>query len=383
MDRSSHLIDSPSANVSDGYLELAMVGLSRMFDPNSAGFPQTARLTSPPVTNFAVELPELVFDGHSVRDTAIAALGIAQLEMSDQRTVLTGLEAADLVTPVMARALAGTDPGAVALTTWLAAETGAEVEAARGVRKIRELVLSRAAIPTTDQSWMLTALVEYGLSDDLRPICVTLVNRLLRHQHAGGIFPHVVPPGSQPRFRAHVGGFADQAAAIQALARYAADSGDHRALVAANLCAQRIRELQGAAGQWWWQYDARTSEVVQEYPVYSAHQHAMAPMALFDLLAAGGDDHRSAVGKGLAWVAAHPELPAPLVDSGHGVIWRKIGRREPAQAMRSVRALTTAIRPGLRLRALDPIFPPVRIDHECRPSELGWLLYAWTRPNGR
>src|SRR5689334_22885984 len=97
MNRSSHLIDSPSADVAAGYLELAMVGLSRMFDPNSAGFPQTARLAAPPASNFTAEQPELVFEGHSVRDTAIAALGISQLQMPDQRTVLTGLEAADLV----------------------------------------------------------------------------------------------------------------------------------------------------------------------------------------------------------------------------------------------------------------------------------------------
>ena len=23
------------------------------------------------------------------------------------------------------------------------------------------------------------------------------------------------------------------------------------------------------------------------------------------------------------------------------------------------------------------LFPPVRVDYECRPYELGWLLYAW------
>ena len=373
MDGPSHLIDRPSAAVAQGYLHLAQVGLRRMYDANSAGFPQTARLNS------VTEPPDLRSEGHSVRYTAIAALGIGRLSSSDQQTVLTGSEAADLVAPVTARALAGNDPGAVALAAWLAAESKAEVDAARGVRRIRELVLSGAAIPTVDQSWLLTALVEYGLSDDLQPIAAEIVARLLRHQHQGGIFPHVLPPDRQSRLRSHIGCFADQVYPIQALARYAAATGDNRAMTAANRCAARICELQGPAGQWWWHYDSRTSQVVEGYPVYSVHQHAMAPMALFDLNQAGGDDHRQAIAKGLAWVASHPELSDPLIDSERGVIWRKIGRREPPKAMRSLRSVSTAIYPGLRLRALDPMFPPVRIDHECRPYELGWLLYAWTR----
>ena len=33
--------------------------------------------------------------------------------------------------------------------------------------------------------------------------------------------------------------------------------------------------------------------------------------------------------------------------------------------------------PGARLGLLDRTFPPTVVDHECRPYELGWLLYAW------
>src|SRR4051794_26385853 len=148
MDGTSHLIDRPAADVVQEYLKLAQDGLERMYDANSAGFPETARLVSPsfpansgdsvhripkPAGPQAISNrePQLALEGHSVRDTAIAALGIARLPMWDQQTVLLGAEAADLVAPVMARALAGTDPGAVALATWLAAECQAEVEAAR------------------------------------------------------------------------------------------------------------------------------------------------------------------------------------------------------------------------------------------------------------
>jgi len=66
-----------------------------------------------------------------------------------------------------------------------------------------------------------------------------------------------------------------------------------------------------------------------------------------------------------------------LISEKHGVIWRKVGRREPPKAVRSMSAVTTALRPGWHLPGLDKVFPPERIDHECRPYELGWLLYAW------
>ena len=122
--------------------------------------------------------------------------------------------------------------------------------------------------------------------------------------------------------------------------------------------------------------------VVEGYPVYSVHQHAMAPMALLDLAEAGGDDHGAEIASGLGWLTTHPEVTGELVDSEHGVVWRKVGRREPRKAVRRLSAVTTAARSGMRVPGLDRAFPPVVIDHECRPYELGWLLYAWLRPSG-
>jgi len=98
---------------------------------------------------------------------------------------------------------------------------------------------------------------------------------------------------------------------------------------------------------------------------------------LLDLYEAGGADHRSAITAGLSWLQNHPEAAGTLFDESSGVIWRKIGRREPRKAVRSIRSMSTALWPGLRLGLLDRVFPPSVIDHECRPYELGWLLYAW------
>ena len=215
-----------------------------------------------------------------------------------------------------------------------------------------------------------------GPTDDLAQATRDL---LLAHQGPQGLFPHALPPESLGRVRAHVGCFADQVYPIQALARHGGATADAACVTAANRCAARITELQGPDGQWWWHYDSRGGSVVEGYPVYSVHQHAMAPMALADLAAAGGDDHADAVYRGLDWLTTHPEVFDDLVDAPLGVIWRKVGRREPAKLVRKLNAVTTSLRPGL-VAPTDSLFPATLIDHECRPYELGWLLYAWSRP---
>ena len=126
---------------------------------------------------------------------------------------------------------------------------------------------------------------------DTEDLVLDATTRLLREQSPAGLWAHVLPARSQPRWRAHVGSFADQVYPLQALARAARLTGSPDALDAANRTAARICSLQGAAGQWWWHYDSRNGQVVEPYPVYSVHQHAMAPMVLLDLLLPGEDGY--------------------------------------------------------------------------------------------
>src|SRR5262249_8157521 len=152
---------------------------------------------------------------------------------------------------------------------------------------------------------------------------------LMDAQTKSGLFPHVLPRRALSWSRAHVGCFADQVYPIQALARLAAAEDDFGALEAAERCADAICDLQGTAGQWWWHYDVGARSVVEPYPVYSVHQHAMAPMALMELYEAGGGDRLPETVAGLQWLDRHPESRRPLVSDRHALIWRKIGRREP------------------------------------------------------
>lgn len=356
----------------DELITLSRRGLPRMYRPQRREFVQTLR-RDPHAPSW------LHAEGVNLRYAAIVALGAAHLPLAQQQELLAGDTATELAATVAERAMDATDPGAVALGAWVAAEVRDEPEGAVFGR-LASLVKAATPVPTVDYAWALTALVAASKMGHYATLAEQAAERLLAAQAPSGVFPHVLPPETLGRFRAHVGCFADQVYPIQALSRYAAATGDRRALDAADRCAAQIVELQGPAGQWWWHYDTRTGDVVEGYPVYSVHQHAMAPMALFDLADAGGTDHIAAIASGLAWLGDHPESTGELIDPDAGVVWRKIGRREPPKAVRTIRAVSTSVRPGLRLSALDRVFAPGPIDYECRPYELGWLLYAWLRP---
>ncbi len=225
---------------------------------------------------------------------------------------------------------------------------------------------------------MATAAVAAAGFGDTQQVLEGATGLLDRHRGPQGIYPHVLPPTTQSRWRAHVGSFADQVYPLQALARASAATGRAEWLEAANQTAATLCRLQGDQGQWWWHYDSRSGEVVEAFPVYSVHQHAMAPMVLFDLLEAGGDDHRQEIGLGVSWLETHPESVEELVADRWGLVWRKVGRREPPKAARAVNAALTSVRPGSSVPGLDRVLPPGVVDHECRPYELGWLLYAWS-----
>ncbi|HEY7049795.1 MAG TPA: hypothetical protein VH373_21440 [Jatrophihabitantaceae bacterium] len=349
-------------------VESAVRALPKMYLPDTAQFVQTVRRGE----------GGLVPEGTNLRYAAIVALGAARLDTARQRAILAGTDAAQLAERVAEQARSSTDLGAVALAGWASAEVCGVADDALVDRLVAAAHSSRP-VPTVDLSWALTALLAVR---DLRPVTADadrIAARLRTLQGAAGVFPHMLPRDSLPWYRAHVGCFADQVYPIQALARHHAATGEANSLTAAERCAVQIVRLQGSSGQWWWHYDARTGDVVEGYPVYSVHQHAMAPMALHDLRAAGGTDHQPAITSGLAWVFERPEVSSPMIDPATGAIWRKVGRRERRKAVRSIRATTTALRPRLRLGALDRIFPPTVIDYECRPYELGWLLYAWLR----
>lgn len=315
-------------------------------------------------------------EGNNLRYAIIVALGLAWETTDIQRRVLNGQTAADLTKTAVAQAIASGEMGAVALAAWAAAEVS-NFHSPELFALLASQLASDQPLETVSCAWALAAALAARHLGDTSHVQSQAATLLQGEQARSGLFPHVIPASANSWPRAHIGCFADQVYPIQALARLACADNNAGALAAAEACAARIVELQGVAGQWWWHYDVRDGSVVEGFPVYSVHQHGMAPMAMLDLCDAGGTDHWKAVVKGFEWIYTHPETPTPLVSEREAVIWRKVGRREPTKVVRSVSAVTTSFKRGWHLPGFDKMFAANRVDYECRPYELGWLLYAW------
>jgi hypothetical protein len=357
-------------------LTVAESGLPAMLLPGGENFAFTMAGQAAPEGTWSLERR-----GTSARYAAITALGARFLPEDRQRAVLGGHTAEELTGLLIESLPAVTNLGDAALIAWTAAETGHP--------KLSDALARLAALDddgrpqyTVEAAWVLSALAAARGTVDVENRFTVARDRLLRARIGDSpLFPHATGPGLVPWYRAHVSCFADQTYPLQALARaHASGGGDPEALAASEACAARICELQGDGGQWWWHYDARRGTVVEGYPVYSVHQHAMAPTALFDLADAGGTDFGVSIRKGLRWMADVPELagdPEPMILDELGVTWRKVYRGDPKKAVRAARGLGTRVAPKLRLKSLDRVFRPTSVDRECRPYEFGWMLFAW------
>jgi hypothetical protein len=93
-------------------------------------------------------------------------------------------------------------------------------------------------------------------------------------------------------------------------------------------------------------------------------------MALFALQEASGKDYTKPIYRGLSWIYGANELATDMRDPSAGVIWRCLHRdgwrTHAREFLDYLRPTTDVVSDGA-----------VRRLHECRPYELGWLLYAF------
>jgi hypothetical protein len=171
--------------------------------------------------------------------------------------------------------------------------------------------------------------------------------------------------------------FADQVYPILALSNYGLLFNDRQSVEAAAKATEQICSLQGPLGQWWWHYDTVNGKVCEGYPVFTVHQDSMAPMAIMASDRSTSRNHMKEIKVGLRWSFGNNELNQNLLLVEHGIIWRDIEKHEPAKVSRAFRALLCV--GGLHsLHSLaDKCFIGFRINYECRPYHLGWILYTW------
>ena len=348
-------------------VDLAQRGLARMFDAEQGQFCFTARRTA----------SGLERQGVSLRYTLISLLGLHKLECSQSHPTTVPVKSVCGRLVENPRVL--DNLGDLGLLLWLCAlvtpdRLEALVENAgvdRALTRYRDARLRS----TTGLAWFLTGLT-YALAGRPREchrldaLARETFRLLCRNQGPHGFFGHLAGGRSLTGLvRGRIGNFADQVYPIYALSRFGQLLTDREALDRATRCANAICRVQGSLGQWWWLYDAPSGRVVHRYPVYAVHQEGMAPMALFGVGEAIRADFTAPIYSGLEWIARN-ELGQDLRDGTSQVVWRDIERRK--RPIKYLIELADFLRPRSSVSAES-----LTINHECRPYELGWLLYAF------
>jgi hypothetical protein len=347
-------------------VELAANGLVEMFDPETKLFCHRLNRTA----------GGLVREGHSPRYTMMTLLGLHRLENA-------GIPSRINIKTVFDNLLQTRDQmsnlGDLGLLLWLCAvvypEDLAKVYSTIDISVALDRYAEAREGRTMELAWFLSGMAHAqmavsGHQPDLARVALETFEQLKGNQGETGIFGHLARKSFSGMLRGRFGSFADQVYPIYAFSKFFRAFGVQEALQLANNCARAICTAQGPSGQWWWHYDSVTGKVIEQYPVYSVHQHAMAPMALLALEEAGGADFTSAIAKGLNWIFGNNELSWDFRDTSANIIWRCGYPETYRRRLSTILTLLTG-------RSISPSSTHMKIKFECRPYELGWLLYAF------
>ncbi len=227
---------------------------------------------------------------------------------------------------------------------------------------------------TTELSWLLTGLLEAAtFNEDFNTLIGDLPHRvysLIRNNYGGsGIFMHQSSENLIGKFRGNIASFADQVYPIFAFTLYSQIYKNKEAQLIVQECALKICEHQGERGEWMWHYDARDGKLISKYPVYSVHQDAMAPIALFAAQRAIKMNLEEYIYKGLTWLNNN-SLNLDMVDRKNNMIFRAIG---PRKVHRKIKSTLTHL--GL---SKNEGYSKVETVDECWSYHLGWVLFAFS-----
>ena len=362
----SHASPTPPCDISQ-QISLAARGLEAMFDAEKQLFCHRVMHTE----------RGLVREGLSPRYTIMTLLGLRELE-------LAGMKSSFDAQAIYASFIRDTKwiqgIGDLGLLIWLTATFDPD-EVADVFQKLDgETALDRYSdaqdARTMELAWFLSGLAHAAETSpkslsNLMDLSVETYHRIEENQGECGLFGHMGARKSLAgRLRGRIGSFADQVYPIYAMSRFAKAFHVEEPLGPALECASAICGAQGELGQWWWLYDARSGHVSSRYPVYSVHQHGMAPMCLFAVEEVTGQSFRQFIHKGLSWIYGANELGVDMRDGGESLTWRCILPKKSQSkywemAMSVVRPPSEGAEDG-----------SLRVLYEQRPYEYGWLLFA-------
>ncbi|MGA9388911.1 MAG: hypothetical protein WBV69_00565 [Candidatus Sulfotelmatobacter sp.] len=354
---------------------LATRGLVPMFDEQRKLFCYTRKKID----------QDMVCEGLSPRYTMMTLMGLHRLEEA-------GGESPIAIQPVLQSLLANldwvTDIGDLGVLLWMCALVAPDrlAELEGRVDLETALVRYRAAKRgvTMELAWFLTGLSNWALACPeklmrLKDLAFNTFGMLKKNRGEQGFFGHVSRRGSlNGLVRGRIGSFADQVYPVYAMTRFFQAYQEDSAIQMALQCGRGLCDAQGSLGQWWWHYDSSTGHVLEGYPVFSVHQHAMGPMTLFALGEAAQCDFSPWIYRGLNWINAKNELQFDMEDDSAQLVWR-CQYRPTSQVKTYLKAALIPRSSGTPYEAKKDL----KVLFECRPYELGWLLYAFASRCGK
>jgi hypothetical protein len=314
--------------------------------------------------------------GRSVRYSVMVALGLLRARAAGYDVGVDVDELVDLI--LSERDDPELKPGDAGLLLWLDRRAGREHASALLSHIDRRLGQAGGleAREGMEVAWIAigaSEAVAQGLHGHAERTLASARAELLSRRGPSGLLRHTAGwRGRFPNFATQIYG----TLALSMLGR----RGDAEALAAARRVGDVLLSLQRADGGWPWIFDVVRGRVTEPYEVYAVHQDAMAPMGLFELFEACGDDrYRAAAVRGLDWIYGRNDLGVSMLDRDRRILYRSIRRKQPLD--RAVLALNTAgsyvgmpVGAGWRGR--------LEINPTDRPYHLGWVLEAWAGRDG-
>jgi len=359
---------------------------SRTFATRLATLAKTASLGLDATYGAAAGLPytmrrrdgDIHPEGHSVRYALITLLGLEvgrpvvgeTAMLSD--TIWYRVEDSGLVDTLSA--------GDFGLGLWAAALHGRADRRFTAHRAVTELRRDPRRCDSVDLAWLVLGAEHAIAAGHGAADAPTLLEEAKSHLLAlwsrdAGLFYRHPRGGLVSSVSRRVACFANQIYPLMALAVHAARTGCARSREIVAALTDNLCRLQGPLGQWWWLYDAEKGGIVDGYPVYSVHQDGMALMGLIWAGHALGRDLTDNLERSLRWVGGLNERDESLVVSGALLVHRDIHRAGVGRVHRMIEGSLHCLG---KKTAWDERHDAAafRVNPECRPYHLGWILYA-------